>query len=191
LDANALVKTLGQVVLHEFLDQVPYMSLAEYHELVQTLVLDGLDESFGRRAGCSNRARPDPWEPRASNRSGPPDPSFREIRDRCPRCCGPASGSSNAIGTEYWPPASNLHGAIADNPGMSLSRAIVPGRRYLITRCCSERRRESRCRAPGERNQAPRPPGRPTTALELLSRHVRASPWTLATCGMQEYLGQG
>jgi hypothetical protein len=36
--------------------------------------------------------------------------------------------------------ASNLHSAIADNPGMSLPRAIVPGRRYMITRRCSERR---------------------------------------------------
>jgi hypothetical protein len=33
-----------------------------------------------------------------------------------------------------------LRGAIADNPGMSLPRAIVPGRRYMITRRCSERR---------------------------------------------------
>jgi hypothetical protein len=30
--------------------------------------------------------------------------------------------------------------AVADNPGMSLPRAIVPGRRYMITRRCSERR---------------------------------------------------
>ena len=44
------------------------------------------------------------------------------------------------MGTEYLPPASNLRGAIADNPGMSLPRAIVPGRRYMITRRCSERR---------------------------------------------------
>jgi hypothetical protein len=50
------------------------------------------------------------------------------------------SGSSNVIGTEYSPPSSNLHIAIADNPGMSLPRAIVPGRRYMITRRCSERR---------------------------------------------------
>jgi putative transposase len=33
-----------------------------------------------------------------------------------------------------------LRGAIADNVGMSLPRAIVPGRRYMITRRCSERR---------------------------------------------------
>ena len=33
-----------------------------------------------------------------------------------------------------------MHIAIADNPGMSLPRAIVPGRRYMITRRCSERR---------------------------------------------------
>jgi len=38
------------------------------------------------------------------------------------------------------PAASNLHIAIADNLGMSLPRAIVPGRRYMITRRCSERR---------------------------------------------------
>jgi hypothetical protein len=44
------------------------------------------------------------------------------------------------IGTEYLPAASNLRTAIADNPGMSLPRAIVPGRRYMITRRCSERR---------------------------------------------------
>jgi hypothetical protein len=30
--------------------------------------------------------------------------------------------------------------AVADNLGMSLPRAIVPGRRYMITRRCSERR---------------------------------------------------
>ena len=44
------------------------------------------------------------------------------------------------IGTENAPSASNLCGAIADNVGMSLPRAIVPGRRYMITRRCSERR---------------------------------------------------
>jgi hypothetical protein len=38
------------------------------------------------------------------------------------------------IGTEYLPSASNLHIAIPDNPGMSLPHAIVPGRRYMITR---------------------------------------------------------
>jgi len=36
--------------------------------------------------------------------------------------------------------ASNLATAIADNLGMSLPRAVVPGRRYMITRRCSERR---------------------------------------------------
>ena len=36
--------------------------------------------------------------------------------------------------------ASNLRTAVADNHGMSLPRAIVPGRRYMITRRCSERR---------------------------------------------------
>jgi|GEM_PF-7060271 hypothetical protein len=49
-------------------------------------------------------------------------------------------GSSNAVRTEYLPAASNLRGAAADNLGMSLPRAIVPGRRYMITRRCSERR---------------------------------------------------
>jgi len=57
-----------------------------------------------------------------------------------PRCCAPASESPTAIGTEYSPSASNLHIAIADNPGMSLPRAIAPGRRYMITRRRSERR---------------------------------------------------
>jgi len=52
-------------------------------------------------------------------------------------------------------------------------------------------RRESRCRAPGEGNQAPRPQGRPTTALELASGHTRASPWNLAARGVKEYLGAG
>jgi multisubunit Na+/H+ antiporter MnhG subunit len=33
-----------------------------------------------------------------------------------------------------------LRTAVADNLGMSLPRAIVPGRRYMITRRCSERR---------------------------------------------------
>ena len=59
---------------------------------------------------------------------------------RRPRCCAPASESPAAIGTEYSPSTSNLHIAIADNLGMSLPRAIVPGRRYMITRRCSERR---------------------------------------------------
>ena len=36
--------------------------------------------------------------------------------------------------------ASNFATAIADNSGMSLPRAIVQGRRYMITRRCSERR---------------------------------------------------
>ena len=54
------MKTLGQVVLHEFLDQVPYMSLAEYHELVQTLVLDGLDESKAAPSGPGPGAKPAP-----------------------------------------------------------------------------------------------------------------------------------
>jgi hypothetical protein len=36
--------------------------------------------------------------------------------------------------------ASNLRTAVADNLGMSLPRAIIAGRRYMITRRCSERR---------------------------------------------------
>jgi hypothetical protein len=36
--------------------------------------------------------------------------------------------------------ASNFRHAVADNLGMSFPRAIVPGRRYMITRRCSERR---------------------------------------------------
>jgi len=38
------------------------------------------------------------------------------------------------------PNARNNPAPIADNPGVSLPRAIIPGRRYLITRRCSERR---------------------------------------------------
>ena len=34
-------------MLDEFLDQVPQMALAEDDKLIQTLVLDRLDESFG------------------------------------------------------------------------------------------------------------------------------------------------
>jgi hypothetical protein len=33
-----------------------------------------------------------------------------------------------------------LRTPVADNPGMSLPRAIIPGRRYMITCRCSERR---------------------------------------------------
>jgi hypothetical protein len=40
------MKTLGVIVLNEFLDQVAQMSLAEYHVLVQTLVLDGSHKSL-------------------------------------------------------------------------------------------------------------------------------------------------
>jgi hypothetical protein len=39
LATDALVKPLGHVVLDEFLDQVPQMSLAEDHKLIQTLAL--------------------------------------------------------------------------------------------------------------------------------------------------------
>ena len=37
---DALVKTLGHVVLDEFLDQVAQMSLAENHKVIQALVLE-------------------------------------------------------------------------------------------------------------------------------------------------------
>jgi hypothetical protein len=47
LATDTLVKPLGHVVLDEFLDQVAQMSLTKNHELVQSLALDGLDESFG------------------------------------------------------------------------------------------------------------------------------------------------
>ena len=41
LAPNALMKTLGQIVLDEFLDQVPQMALAEDDEVIETLALDG------------------------------------------------------------------------------------------------------------------------------------------------------
>jgi hypothetical protein len=55
LATDTLVKPLGHVVLDEFLDQVAQMSLAKNHELVQSLALDGLDESFGVGIGVSRR----------------------------------------------------------------------------------------------------------------------------------------
>src|SRR5664279_71309 len=41
LATDALVEPLGQIVLDEFFDQVAQMSLAENHEVVEKLVLDG------------------------------------------------------------------------------------------------------------------------------------------------------
>jgi hypothetical protein len=58
LATDALVKPLGHVVLDEFLDQVAQMSLAKNNELVQSLVLDGLDESLGKRVGVDCRLHP-------------------------------------------------------------------------------------------------------------------------------------
>ena len=46
LATDALLKPLGHVVLDEFLDQMVQMSLAENHEVIQTLVLDRFDKSF-------------------------------------------------------------------------------------------------------------------------------------------------
>jgi hypothetical protein len=43
---NPQVKSLGHVVLDEFLDQVAQMSLAENHKVIQAFVLDGFDKSF-------------------------------------------------------------------------------------------------------------------------------------------------
>ena len=45
LSADTLVKTLGQIVLDEFLDQVAQMSPAESDELVQTFEFDRLNKS--------------------------------------------------------------------------------------------------------------------------------------------------
>jgi hypothetical protein len=39
------METLGVIELHEFLDQVPQMSLAENHEVFETLVLYGFYKS--------------------------------------------------------------------------------------------------------------------------------------------------
>ncbi len=54
LATDALVKTLGHVVLDEFPDQVAQMSLAENCKVIQALVLDGFDKSF--RVGIAIRA---------------------------------------------------------------------------------------------------------------------------------------
>ena len=102
---------------------------------------------------------------------------------------------------------------------MSLPRAIVPGRRYMITRRCSERRffmrpdRETNnafiyCLALAAHNASIRivnvgtlsnhyhalvvdNHGRLPQFLKHSSGHTRASPWTLAARGVQEYLGAG
>jgi hypothetical protein len=46
LATNALVESLGHVVLDEFLEQEAPMSLTKNHEVIQALVLDGFDKSF-------------------------------------------------------------------------------------------------------------------------------------------------
>jgi hypothetical protein len=102
---------------------------------------------------------------------------------------------------------------------MSLPRAIVPGRRYMITRRCFERRffmrpdRETNnafiyCLALAAHKASISivcvgtlsnhyhavvvdNHGRLPQFLELASGHTRASPWTLAARGVQEYLGAG
>src|SRR5664279_3820952 len=49
LATNALVESLGHVVLDEFLDQEAQMSLTKNHEVVETLVLDCLHKPLGVR----------------------------------------------------------------------------------------------------------------------------------------------
>jgi hypothetical protein len=46
LASNALVKSFGQIVLHEFLDHVAQMPLSEKDEVFETLVFDCLYESL-------------------------------------------------------------------------------------------------------------------------------------------------
>jgi hypothetical protein len=45
LAVQPLMETLGVIVFHAFLDQVPQMSLAENHEVFETLVLYGFYKS--------------------------------------------------------------------------------------------------------------------------------------------------
>jgi len=52
----------------------------------------------------------------------------------------------------------------------------------------AEAKRKASCRAPGERHQAPRRRGVLNQHWNSVG-HARASPWALATRGMQEYLG--
>ena len=49
------MKTLGVIVFNEFLDQMAQMSLAEYHVLVQTLVIDGSHKSLRIRIRVRHR----------------------------------------------------------------------------------------------------------------------------------------
>jgi REP element-mobilizing transposase RayT len=67
-------------------------------------------------------------------------PMFSFAADGSPQIGGAGVRIFHCDWYRILPPASNLRGAIADNLGMSLPRAIVPGRRYMITRRCSERR---------------------------------------------------
>ena len=55
LAANALVESLGHVVLDEFLDQEAQMPLTKNHEVVKTLVLDCLHKPLGVRIGVGRR----------------------------------------------------------------------------------------------------------------------------------------
>ena len=50
---DALVESLGHIVLDEFLDQVAQMSLAEDDEVIETLVLDGFTKrsAYGLQLG--------------------------------------------------------------------------------------------------------------------------------------------
>ena len=55
LATKTLVKTLGHVVIDEFLDQIAQMSLAENHKVIQALVLAGFDKSFRVGIGVGRR----------------------------------------------------------------------------------------------------------------------------------------
>jgi hypothetical protein len=72
------MKTLGQIVLDEFLDQVPQMALAEYDEVIETLAPDGLHKSLGVRIA----ARTLRWDLHAlhARRSENPEERLREQR---------------------------------------------------------------------------------------------------------------
>jgi len=75
LATKTLVKTLGHVVIDEFLDQIAQMSLAENHKVMQALVLDAFDKSF--RVGIAIWASR--WDFHALHA-----PSFQN-RDECPQ----------------------------------------------------------------------------------------------------------
>jgi hypothetical protein len=55
LPTKGLMKALPMVVGHEFLDDVPKVALAEKHEVIQALVLDGLDKPLRVRVGVGRR----------------------------------------------------------------------------------------------------------------------------------------